>query len=405
MVATPLLFILIIGAVVYFATTYSGDNQQSQLAMVGASEPLQSRISDTTDYDLTFDMSESEAQEALANGDIDGYIKINENESPLSAQFYKQNDSSDVSLNSLTQALENYRLENTAQQIGLTNEQLHSLTQESIDIETITLSEEQDGSFVENAENEMKRVVSMAAAYIITFIMLLFVSVYTTLIAQEIATEKGSRIMEIILSSISASTHFFGKLIGISAVIFTQFLIYAILGGIFFFVIRQLFADQIALAMEIISAMDISLLETLAPLLASSFAYLLIGLFTYICLAAFFGSLASRSEDVQTAISPVVMLVLIGFYIGIFSMASPNNIIVRIGALVPFFTPLVMPFRLAMDVAGQGEIILSFIIPIVTMVAILFISANLYKSNVLIYSDNSIWSNLLQSIRLRKNVK
>lgn len=405
MVASPLIFVLIISAIVYFVSIYSGDNQQSELAMVGASEQLQTRIDDTTDYNLTFDMSESEAQEALANGDIDGYFKVNENDNPLSAKFYKQNDSSDVSLNSLTQALENYRLENTALQIGLTNEQLQSLTQESIDIETITLSEENDGTFVENVENEMERVLSMGAAYLITIVILLFASIYTALIAQEIANEKGSRIMEIILSSISASTHFFGKLIGISAMIFTQFLIYFIIFGIFSIVIRQIFADQIALALELINAMDISLLEILGPLLVSSFAYLLIGLFTYICLAAFFGSLVSRSEDVQTAIGPVVILVVIGFYIGIFSMASPNNIIVKIGALIPFFTPLVMPFRLAMGVAGQGEIILSFIIPIATMIAILFISANLYKSNVLIYSDNNIWSNLLQSIRLRKNVK
>ena len=68
----------------------------------------------------------------------------------------------------------------------------------------------------------------MALAMGITILLFVFISSYSSIIAQEIASEKGTRIMEVILSSTKAQTHFYGKLTGVILVALTQIFIYGV---------------------------------------------------------------------------------------------------------------------------------------------------------------------------------
>ena len=224
--------------------------------------------------------------------------------------------------------------------------------------------------------------------------------IYIGIISQEIATEKGSRIMEIVLSSISATQHFFGKMIGIGLVILTQLAIYVVL----FFVGRFIF-NQMNFDLSFLS-LPFSLSEMLSKamndlLLGGLFA--LIGILTYSSLAGFLGSLVSKVEDVNKVSAPLILLGVVGFYIGMYALASTNNAIVKIGSLVPFFTPFVMPFRVAAETVTSTEILLSIVITIVFMVICLWVSAMFYKSNVLVTSDKGLFATLKRSYQLLKS--
>ncbi|WP_051912525.1 ABC transporter permease [Carnobacterium funditum] len=102
--------------------------------------------------------------------------------------------------------------------------------------------------------------------------------------------------MEIVLSSVSSSVHFFGKLIGILLVCLTQVVIYGVIGFI---------AYQVGKEFEIVQTImqGIDIKELLQGLLGYSAIYFVLGIILYSAIAAFLGSLVSKIEDVNKAVS------------------------------------------------------------------------------------------------------
>lgn len=247
-------------------------------------------------------------------------------------------------------------------------------------------------------------MVRTGVAYVVSFIVFMFVMNYISIISQEIAVEKGSRIMEIVLSSISSTTHFMGKMLGIFLVLLTQVAFYAILLGIIFITIMNtpMPAElQALLGDETIPA----LLSNSASIIGWSGLLAFLGIITYSVLGAFLGSLVSNVQDVNKMITPIILLSIIGFYIGMFGLGFSNNILVRVASQIPFFTPFVMPFRIAAETVSTTELILSVIISLLFSILCLWLSANFYKSNVLTYSDKGLFGTLKQSYTLRQSEK
>src|SRR5699024_5147747 len=121
-------------------------------------------------------------------------------------------------------------------------------------------------------------------------ILFIFVVTYSSIIAQEIASEKGTRIMEVILSSTKAQTHFYGKLTGVLLVALTQLLIY----GLMIIFGYQKFKD-----MDIVKQFlgDASLESLFGPFLIFSAIFVILGILLYAVLAALCGSLVNKAED------------------------------------------------------------------------------------------------------------
>ena len=128
------------------------------------------------------------------------------------------------------------------------------------------------------------------------------------------------------------------------------------------------------------------------------------GIITYIALAAFLGSLVTKTEDAQKVSQPVIWLGLIGFYIGFFGQqAGTDTAFYRITSQIPFFTPFIMPFRLADHSVEWSGVIVAMVVSLVTMLLIFIFATSLYKSNVLAYSDKGPWDTFKQSISLWKS--
>lgn len=206
--------------------------------------------------------------------------------------------------------------------------------------------------------------------------------------------------MEIILSSISATTHFLGKMVGVGLVILTQLAAYVVIFFLVRLVIQQMdffnFLDEFDIGYYISNSGNVLALGAL---------YAVIGILIYTSIAGFLGSLVSTTEDVNKMITPIIFTALAGFYIGLYANVSTNNPIVRIGSQIPLFTPFVMPFRIAAETVGSGEIILSFVLSIIFMILCLWFSTVFYKSNVLVYSDKGLINTFKRSFALWKSEK
>ena len=117
----------------------------------------------------------------------------------------------------------------------------------------------------------------------------------------------------------------------------------------------------------------------------------------YMFIAAFLGSLITKTEDINKAATPLSLIVMLGFYIGLFAMAQPENTVVVITSFVPLLTPFVMPFRIATDTVSGLHVWLALGGSALFTVLLAYISLIFYRANVLIYSDTNFINTLKQS--------
>lgn len=398
MIFSPIIMIGVVLLIGYFIASDQASSTIGNIAVVNADSEIQTVIDEANQGNqITYTLSLEEARNQLAKDEIDGFLLVDSNNINES-KYYRKATSKDISLSQIEAGIISYILYQQASQLGLNESELNNLLATQMSIESINISVSEEGDVTETSTQDPRVLARTAVAYAVCIIVFIFIMNYVGIISQEIAAEKGSRIMEIILSSVSASTHFIGKLLGILLVILTQLAIYFVLYLLFMLVVRQFNL--------LTNLMDFDLSFYLAGtrnVILTGILYALIGIAIYSSLAGFLGSLVSRTEDVNKMITPIIFTALGGFYIGMYALASPNSPIVRIGSQIPLFTPFIMPFRIASETVSNLELSISIVISIIFMVIVVAFSLVFYKSNVLVYSDKGMINTFKRSFALWKS--
>ena len=397
MIASPIIMVGVVLAIGYFVGSSQSDSSVGNIAVIDANAEVQEIIEEVnTGNQIQYDFDRSQADEALQTDDIDGYLIFGDDVS--NPMYYRKTTSKDISLAPFEEALSQYNFVNSAEEMGLTGEQLTQIQDTAVSINSINVSRNEAGEVVEQSAQDPVMFVRIGIAYAVSIIVFIFIMNYVSIISQEIAVEKGSRIMEIILSSVSPTAHFLGKLIGILLVILTQVVIYIGLYFLISFVLRQLNL------LDSFEGLNIGeLLQGSSNVVILGIVYAISGILIYTVLAGFLGSLVSKTEDVNKMITPIIFLALGGFYIGMFALNSTNNSLVRITSQIPLFTPFIMPFRVAAETVSSTEIAISIVVSVLFMAFVLWFSLLFYKSNVLIYSDKGMVNAFKRSFALWKS--
>lgn len=337
-------------------------------------------------------LSQAEGEKQLKAKEIDGLLLITSEADVLSAELLSEESLSQSTMLTVQQQLNQFQSIVRASELGLTQEEVTRLNQ-AVPLETKSVRFTQNGALETGKDlGAIRMILSFAS----TILLFFFIITYASIIAQEIASEKGTRIMEVILSSVSASSHFYGKLTGILLVALTQLVVYGIGAGITFI----WFKDN-PLILGFFN--EYSLASILNGFFSYTLIYLLFGVFIYAVLAALCGSLVSKVEDVSKAILPVTYLSLAGYMIGLTVGAmNPDHLIVRVSSFIPFLSSYTMPIRLAYGSVSSNQVFISLFLLLLSIFILVVFSSKMYKANVLIYNDNGIWAALKQSFSLMK---
>ncbi|MEG2708954.1 MAG: ABC transporter permease, partial [Vagococcus sp.] len=391
MILAPLLFLGISAGSGYVGSQF---NKLNEIAVVSEVPEVSAAFTEQNkkEFDIVKDIkTEAEAKKALEDEKIEGYLTIKVSDGTLTGDY----------VGTKTLGMENSQkiLQNLSQiQLGLTSASL-SLSQEEVGklMSPAKFSEKQvevkDGKITETKDN---KPVMMVVGMVVIFMMYFIVLLYSSITAQEVASEKGTRIMEVILSSTTASKHFYGKITGISLVILTQVGVYLVTGLLGYFFVKDM--DFVKSFFEEIPAS-----ELLKGLLGYNLLYLLFGVLIYTILAAFLGSLVSKAEDSAKAAAPITYLTMIGFIGGVVvGMNNPESIIIKVMSFVPFLSSFGMPIRIANNSVSNMEVLISLGILIISIVVLLRLSAKAYKSTVLIYSDKSMMNVFKDAMKFSK---
>lgn len=353
--------------------------------------PLQEQLKATgAEMDLeAFEAGETEAEKAVEEGGYMGLLILSFDEDSLPVATFKTMSISDSnSAMNLQTALQQIKTQMAANQINLTQEQLAKLY-EPVPMERVALEE--------NAKTEEELSQARGLVYVLLFVIYFAVILYASMIATEVATEKSSRVMEILISSVSPIKQMFAKILGIGLLSLTQMLV---LLGAGYFSIKQNLESLQGDFFTVFGFGDIAFSTILYALI-----FFLLGYFLYATLAAFLGSLVSRIEDVQQMITPMTFLVIAGFMIAMVGLGQPDMTFITISSYIPFFTPMLMFMRVGMLNLPVWEPILGIVILLVTIILLAIFGARVYRGGVLMYGKSNSFKDIKKALQLTKREK
>ena len=219
---------------------------------------------------------------------------------------------------------------------------------------------------------------------------------YSSITAQEVASEKGTKIMEVVFSSIKATDYFFARMLGLFGVIFTHIFVYVI--GL---VAVWIFRADIPVVKDIL-APNSPITQHLAESISlNTVFFIILGIFMYVVLSAFLGSTVARPEDSGKAISPLMMLVIFSF-LGVTTLGSAGDVfLLKIGSYIPFISTFFMPFRTINGYATGLESWASLGIAVLFTIVGTVLIARIYASLILQTDDLGPWKTIKRALSYR----
>ena len=373
MVISPFLFLALSVGIGYLQGSSMAKN--SKIAVVTTVPSVEDGLKGTNGINFDY-KDEASAQAAIKDEKIKGYLTIDQEDSVLKAVYHGETSLETGIKLAVTNKLNELQYQLNRSAANLSQEQEKRLSQ------TVDFTEKIDES------KENKKIVQTFAAAGLGFFLYMILITYASVTAQEVASEKGTKIMEVVFSSIRASHYFYARMLALLLVILTHIGIYVV-GGL---AAILLFKDLPILAQ---SGILNHIGETFS---LNTLLFVLVSLFMYVVLAAFLGSMVSRPEDSGKALSPLMILIIAGF-VGVTSLgAAGDNLVLKIGSYIPFISTFFMPFRAINGYASDLEAWISLAITVVFAVTATAFIGRMYASLVLQTDDLGLWKSFKRAL-------
>lgn len=373
MVISPFLFLALSVGIGFLQGSSMAKN--SKIAVVTTVPSVEEGLKGTNGINFDY-KDEASAQAAIKDEKIKGYLTIDQEDSVLKAVYHGETSLETGIKLAVTNKLNELQYQLNRSAANLSQEQEKRLSQ------TVDFTEKIDES------KENKKIVQTIAAAGLGFFLYMILITYASVTAQEVASEKGTKIMEVVFSSIRASHYFYARMLALLLVILTHIGIYVV-GGL---AAILLFKDIPILAQS-------GILNHLGEAFSlNTLLFVLVSLFMYVVLAAFLGSMVSRPEDSGKALSPLMILIIAGF-VGVTSLgAAGDNLVLKIGSYIPFISTFFMPFRAINGYASGLEAWISLAITVVFAVTATAFIGRMYASLVLQTDDLGIWKTFKRAL-------
>lgn len=228
--------------------------------------------------------------------------------------------------------------------------------------------------------------------YIMIFALYMVILLYGQMVATNVATEKSSRAMELLITSAKPTAMMFGKVIASCLTGLIQ--IVAVFGS------ALVFYNLNESSWENNMVVD-SIFNIPPELLGYMLIFFILGFLIYAFMYGAVGSTVSRLEDVNVAIMPITMLFVIAFFVVVSAMSSGNvdNTLMTVCSYIPFISPMAMFTRIAMSTVPWYEIAISIAILVGSTIGVGFLSAKIYRTGVLMYGTTPKVSAIIKAIR------
>jgi len=381
MILGPFVMIALTVGISYVSANSSRSSQQ--VAIISDSKVLrQSYLQQHQDGINTKITTSAAAKKALKANHLAGYLTISTSGEHLRGDYHGNKAMANGLKAQVQNFLTQYQTIQNYQAAKLSPKQKQTLAQTPVLKQHVATK---DGA------TNLAKIISFWI--LITMIYIILIT-YSTITAQEIASDKGTKIMEIIFSSTTATSYFVGKILGILLVIVTQIAIY-LLGGWAGYGLAMHNAGIKRLVSANQSLVD-SVIHNIVNL---NLLYVLLGVVIYTLLAAYSGALVSKAEDASKAAQPVVMLGMLGFFAAFPFQNNLDALAVKILSYVPFFSSYFMPMRVINGTVSLAEQLGSLLVLLITIGLFALYIGRQYQRLMLQTVSVNMWQHLIHSFK------
>lgn len=254
-------------------------------------------------------------------------------------------------------------------------------------------------------DNETKDTLSSIITTVVIVPFFLLIVTMVQMLGAEINDEKTSRGMEVIISSVPAKMHFLSKVIAALSYVLLQGLLlfgYVFLG----LIVRKLFTAGgntvgiVSMFSDTISLLrDAGVFQLLAKGSVVLIILFVVSFIAYAVVSATLASMTTNNEDFQQLQTPLMIIMLVGYYVALMAVVFDGSIFINIMAYIPLLSVLIAPTLYLM---GEMSFISLMGTTFVTIIATYFLyvyGLRIYKVGILNYSSSKLWTKMFGSLK------
>jgi ABC-2 type transport system permease protein len=411
-ILTPLLFALVIGAVIFITVK---NIRNEKIAVVDPNGILKSNLegSKTVSYEFRNDVDTS-------NFSTKGYSAIlypprtainGSSNFKIVTQKSLSRFANDRIEKDIYQALENNII---ADSLKIDPKKIDALKKRA---ELTSVESVKKDDLGRSATSNFNLASSIG--YVTAFLIYITLFVYGVMVMRGVMEEKTNRIAEVMVSSVKPFQLMMGKIIGIGAVGLTQFfiwivLLFSITSVMMSFIPSEVLqqvqeqnatmsgsTEQTSEAIRTLANAQVSLSTVNWPVVIGCFIFYFLG--GYLFYAALFAAVGSAvnedSSDAQSLTFPITMPIIIGIVIMVNSINDPTSTLAKWSSIIPFFSPIVMMSRVPFgvpDTVTYWELGLSILFLILGFLFTTWLSAKIYRTGILLYGKKPTWKEMIK---------
>lgn len=283
---------------------------------------------------------------------------------------------------------------------GLSETEIASLTS-PVSITKIVTNEDS-----QNTESKDMLSAGLILVFIVPFFFL--ITMLTQMIGAEINEEKSTRGMEIIISNVSPQTHFLSKIFSSTLFVVMQGAL-LLLYGVIAYILRALIgatgvlsvsgsvANSVSEIFQMIK--DTGVLALLLKGLPLILILFIVSFLAYAILAGVLASMTTSIEDYQQLQTPLMIILLVGYYIAIMASSFDGALFVKIVSYIPLLSFLIAPVIYMLGQTTLIELGISALICVIFTVMFFRYGLRIYKVGILNYSSSKLWKKIVKSAR------
>ena len=388
--------------------------EHKQIIVLDDSHRIAERL--TGDEELEFLIGDTPLEQARADSEIFGVLWIGEDivENPSNVKLYT-NSSSSMSLESNISS----QMERIIEQERLKRYGIENLEQIIEDVKAnVTLTTYRNDLSEEGVEEE---ATSSGVAYLLGLVLgmmlYMFLMIYGSMVMTSVIEEKGSRVLDVLVSSVKPFELMMGKILGVASVAVTQIAIWAVLVcGLSAAVLPALMPEDVMQTVQAVEAgtmtsaeagIDADMLSAVAlatdPVkLVMMFVWLLLflvgGFLFYSAMFAAVGSAVDSIQDASQLQTPITVPIILALILAMSVFNDPGSSLAFWGSVVPFTSPVVMMARIPFGIP-TWEIVLSLVLLYISVAGMAWMAGKIYRVGVFMHGKKPTLKELISWIR------
>ncbi|MCQ2303137.1 MAG: ABC transporter permease [Bacteroidales bacterium] len=271
----------------------------------------------------------------------------------------------------------------------------------------------------EGGEKETFTEVQFVLGMVLAILIYMFILMFGGQVMQGVAEEKNSRIIEVIVSSVKPFQLMMGKIIGVSLVALTQFLMWIMLTGVIYIgfsaaiglsnpsaisagsvMTQEVLSNDITSNEAVQNIVQIANSIDFGTIIGCFIIFFILGYLLYGTMYAAVGSIVDSNTDSQQFTLPITVPLIVSMIAAIYIVNAPDGQLALWLSMIPFTSPVVMMVRIPFGVPII-QIVASIAILAVTFVLMTWVAAKIYRTGILMYGKKLSYKEIFKWIKYK----